>query len=69
MTPTDLGFVEGKHAVDDRPDLVLFHGPAQVLEIATAMSWNEKRVYNELYKARRVLAEWHRRDSAEGGEP
>ena len=27
MAPTGLGFVEGKHAVDDRPDLVLFHGP------------------------------------------
>jgi RNA polymerase sigma-70 factor (ECF subfamily) len=35
-------------------------------EIAVAMRWNEKKVYNELYKARRVLADWQRRDAAEG---
>jgi RNA polymerase sigma-70 factor (ECF subfamily) len=39
-----------------------------VSEIAAAMRWNEKKVYNELYKARRVLAEWQRRDAAEGEE-
>ena len=39
-----------------------------VCEIAAAMRWNEKKVYNELYKARRVLAEWQRRDAAEGEE-
>lgn len=37
-------------------------------EIAAAMRWNEKKVYNELYKARRVLADWQRRDAAEGEE-
>lgn len=37
-------------------------------EIATAMRWNEKKVYNELYKVRRVLADWQRRDAAEGDE-
>ena len=37
-------------------------------EIAFAMSWNEKKVYNELYRARRVLADWQRRDAAEGDE-
>ena len=39
-----------------------------VSEIAIAMCWNEKKVYNELYKARRILAEWQRRDAAEGEE-
>ncbi len=37
-----------------------------VAEIATAMAWNEKRVNNELYKARRTLVEWRRRDAGEG---
>jgi RNA polymerase sigma-70 factor, ECF subfamily len=37
-------------------------------EIAVAMRWNEKKVYNELHKARRVLADWQRRDAAEGDE-
>jgi RNA polymerase sigma-70 factor (ECF subfamily) len=40
-----------------------------VAEISAAMKCNEKKVYNELYKARRVLAEWQRRDAAEGEEP
>lgn len=40
-----------------------------VPEIAAAMRWNEKRVYNELYKARRALAEWRLRDETEGEEP
>ena len=43
MAPTDLGVIEGKYGVDDRPDLVLFHGPAQVLEAVTAFggrSWS-----------------------------
>jgi RNA polymerase sigma-70 factor, ECF subfamily len=38
-----------------------------VPEIAAALHWNEKRVRNELYKARRALAEW-RRGVAEGDE-
>jgi RNA polymerase sigma-70 factor (ECF subfamily) len=38
-----------------------------VPEIATALHWNEKRVRNELYKARRALADW-RRGAAEGDE-
>jgi RNA polymerase sigma-70 factor (ECF subfamily) len=37
-----------------------------VAEIAVAMRWNEKRVENELSKARRALVEWRR--SADGGE-
>jgi RNA polymerase sigma-70 factor, ECF subfamily len=39
-----------------------------VSEIATALRCNEKRVENELSKARRALVEWRRRDTAEGGE-
>jgi RNA polymerase sigma-70 factor (ECF subfamily) len=30
-----------------------------VTEIGAAMGWNVKRVYNELFKARRALHEWH----------
>jgi RNA polymerase sigma-70 factor (ECF subfamily) len=32
-----------------------------VTEIGTAMGWNVKRVYNELFKARRALNEWQAR--------
>jgi RNA polymerase sigma-70 factor (ECF subfamily) len=39
-----------------------------VAEIAGAMSWNERRVKNELYKARRALAEWRKREAVEGEE-
>jgi RNA polymerase sigma-70 factor (ECF subfamily) len=35
-------------------------------EIAAALGWNEKRVGNELYRARRALLEWRRRDASEG---
>jgi len=34
-------------------------------EIAVALGWNEKRVGNELYRARRALVEW-RRAASEG---
>ena len=37
-----------------------------VAEIAAALRWNEKRVQNELYKARRALADWRQREAAEG---
>jgi RNA polymerase sigma-70 factor (ECF subfamily) len=37
-------------------------------EIAAAMRWKEKRVYNELYRARLTLAEWRRREADEGDE-
>src|SRR6266850_2184976 len=49
MAPTDLGVIEGKYAVDDRPDLMLFHHPAQVLEIATAADHDrlERRLAQE----------------------
>jgi RNA polymerase sigma-70 factor (ECF subfamily) len=34
-------------------------------EIASRMGWNDKRVDNELYKARRALADWRRGEAAE----
>jgi RNA polymerase sigma-70 factor (ECF subfamily) len=37
-----------------------------VEEIGGAMGWNTKRVYNELFKARRAVAQWQARDAAEG---
>jgi RNA polymerase sigma-70 factor (ECF subfamily) len=37
-----------------------------VEEIAAAVGWKPKRVYNELYKARCALAEWRGRDAEEG---
>jgi RNA polymerase sigma-70 factor (ECF subfamily) len=40
-----------------------------VAEIAGAMGWNNKRVENELYRARRALAEWQARNADEGEEP
>jgi DNA-directed RNA polymerase specialized sigma24 family protein len=39
-----------------------------VAEIAVAMRWKEKRVYNELYRARLTLADWRRREAVEGDE-
>jgi RNA polymerase sigma-70 factor, ECF subfamily len=39
-----------------------------VAEISAALRWNEKRVHNELYRARRALADWRKRDAAEGDE-
>src|SRR6202521_2428681 len=36
MGQTGFGVFERKHAVDDRPDLMLFHHAAQVFEITTA---------------------------------
>ena len=35
-------------------------------EIAAAVGWKPKRVYNELYKARCALAEWRARDAEDG---
>jgi RNA polymerase sigma-70 factor (ECF subfamily) len=39
-----------------------------VAEIAGAMRWNEKRVENELSRARRALVDWRRRCTDEGEE-
>ena len=38
-------------------------------EIGAALRWNEKRVENELYRARRALVAWRRREADEGAEP
>ncbi len=38
----------------------------RVPEIATAMGWNERRVYYELTLAHRALAEWRQRSADEG---
>jgi RNA polymerase sigma-70 factor (ECF subfamily) len=37
-----------------------------VAEIAAALGCNEKRIENELAKARRALVEWRRREAGEG---
>jgi RNA polymerase sigma-70 factor, ECF subfamily len=37
-------------------------------EIGAALGWNEKRVENELYRARRALVEWRRQQADEGDE-
>ena len=37
-----------------------------VEEIGAAMRWNTKRVYNELFKARRAVAEWQAKNAGEG---
>jgi RNA polymerase sigma-70 factor, ECF subfamily len=39
-----------------------------VADIAAAMRWKEKRVYNELYKARHAVLEWQARNEQEGAE-
>src|SRR6202011_5163647 len=36
MAPSCGGIVEGKHAIDDRPDAMLFHYATHVFEIAAA---------------------------------
>jgi RNA polymerase sigma-70 factor (ECF subfamily) len=38
-----------------------------VEEIGAAMGWSTKRVYNELFKARRAVAEWQARQQRMGG--
>jgi RNA polymerase sigma-70 factor (ECF subfamily) len=37
-------------------------------EIGAALQWNEKRVENALYQARRALAAWRQREAVEGEE-
>jgi RNA polymerase sigma-70 factor, ECF subfamily len=37
-----------------------------VAEIAGTMGWSQTKVQNELYKARKTLAEWRRREELEG---
>lgn len=40
-----------------------------VAEIAPAFGWNEKKVHNELFKARRALADWRDNDSRAASAP
>jgi RNA polymerase sigma factor (sigma-70 family) len=35
-------------------------------EIAATLGWNEKRVQNELYRARRVLLQWRQQHASDG---
>ncbi len=42
------------------------HQGWSIAEIAAALGWNDKKVQNELYKARRALTEWRERDAREG---
>ena len=39
-----------------------------IAEIARMVRWNEIRVKNELFKARRALVEWQQQEAAEGGQ-
>jgi DNA-directed RNA polymerase specialized sigma24 family protein len=39
-----------------------------VPEIAAAFGWKQDRVWNELSRARRALAEWRRREADRGEE-
>ncbi len=49
MGPASPGVIEGIYAVDDRPDIMLFHYPTHVLEITTAAGcdWLERRLTQE----------------------
>src|ERR1700674_3633268 len=49
VAPTSLGVVEGKHAVDDGPDLMLRHHAAEVLQVTAAArrDWLEPRLAHE----------------------
>jgi DNA-directed RNA polymerase specialized sigma24 family protein len=38
-------------------------------EIAAALGWTERRVQNELYRARRALLQWRQRIAGDGEEP
>jgi RNA polymerase sigma-70 factor, ECF subfamily len=40
-----------------------------VAEIGAAMGWSVRRVQNELYRARRALADWRRHEAEEGEKP
>jgi RNA polymerase sigma-70 factor, ECF subfamily len=65
-----LQVMEALHALLPRHRAILLLREVEgwsVPEIAAALQWNEKRVRNELYKARRALADW-RRATGEGDE-
>jgi RNA polymerase sigma-70 factor, ECF subfamily len=58
-----LQVMEALHALLPRHRAILLLREVEgwsVPEIAAALHWKEKRVRNELYKARRALADWRR---------
>ena len=64
-----LRILEALQTLQPRHRLLLLLKEAEgwsVAEIGAALRWNEKRVQNELYKARRALADWRQREAAEG---
>lgn len=63
---------EALHSLPERQRAILLLKEWEgfsIAEIAMTMGWNETRAKNELYKARRALIEWQRREAAEGGKP
>jgi RNA polymerase sigma-70 factor (ECF subfamily) len=63
---------EALHSLPERQRAVLLLKEWEgfsMAEIAVTMGWNETRAKNELYKARRALIDWQRREAAEGGTP
>src|ERR1700681_1794304 len=67
MVQTGFGVFERKHAVDDRPDLMLFHHAAQVFEITTAAGrdWLVCRLAQE--HGHEVDSTRHARESTDEG--
>jgi RNA polymerase sigma-70 factor, ECF subfamily len=66
-----LRVMEALHTLLPRQRAVLLLKEVEgwsIAEISAALRWNEKRVHNELFRARRALADWRRRDAAEGDE-
>jgi RNA polymerase sigma-70 factor (ECF subfamily) len=59
-----------RHLSPDRRAILLLRELEgwDVPEIGQAMGWNVKRVYNELFKARRAVAEWQARNADRGGD-
>jgi RNA polymerase sigma-70 factor (ECF subfamily) len=67
-----MRILEALHALHPRPRAVLLLKEIEgwsVAEIGAALGWSGKRVQNELYRARRALAAWRRRDAEEGEKP
>jgi RNA polymerase sigma-70 factor (ECF subfamily) len=67
-----LRMLEALHTLPRRHRAILLLKELEgwsVAEIGAALHWNENRVRNELSKARRALADWRRREAAEGDEP
>jgi RNA polymerase sigma-70 factor (ECF subfamily) len=64
-----LRMIEALNALSPRSRAILILKELEgwsLAEIGAALRWNEKRVENELYRARRALVEWRRREGSEG---